>query len=46
LLSEECWEYISIGEAERDTDTQAPIIRKILRGEQTKTQSGWTFTKK
>jgi hypothetical protein len=46
LNTNECWEYISISEAERDTNTQAPIIRKILRGEQTKTRSGWTFYKK
>ena len=43
LLSEECWEYISIREAERDLKIQAPIIRKILRGLQPKTRCGWTF---
>ena len=43
LLSEECWEYISIREAERDLKIQAPIIRKILRGNQPKTRCGWTF---
>ncbi len=43
LLSEECWEYISIREAERDLKIQAPIIRKILKGNQPKTRCGWTF---
>jgi hypothetical protein len=42
----ECWEYISIGEAERDTKTQAPIIRKIMKGLQPKTKTGWIFYKK
>lgn len=43
LNTKECWEYISIREAERDLDIQAPIIRKILRGKQPKTRCGWTF---
>jgi hypothetical protein len=43
LNTEECWEYISIREAERDLKIQAPIIRKILRGLQPKTRCGWTF---
>ena len=41
--TEECWEYISIRECERDIKIQAPIIRKILRGEQLKTRCGWIF---
>jgi len=41
--TEECWEYISIREAERDLKIQAPIIRKILKGNQPKTRCGWTF---
>ena len=43
LNTEECWEYISIREAERDLNIQAPIIRKILKGLQPKTRCGWTF---
>lgn len=46
IITEECWEYISIREAERDTKVQAPIIRKILKGEQEKTKKGWKFYKK
>ncbi len=41
--TEECWEYISIRECERDLKIQAPIIRKILKGNQSKTRCGWTF---
>jgi hypothetical protein len=37
-------EYISIREAERDLQIQAPIIRKILKGLQPKTRCGWTFS--
>ena len=43
LLTEESWEYISISEAERDLKIQATIIRKILKGLQPKTKTGWTF---
>ena len=43
LITEESWEYISIREAERDLKIQAPIIRKILKGNQPKTRCGWTF---
>lgn len=43
LLNEKSWEYISIREAERDLNIQAPIIRKILKGLQPKTRCGWTF---
>ena len=46
LITGECWEYPSIGEAERDTNVQSAIITKILRGKQPKTRSGWTFYKK
>lgn len=43
LNTNECWEYISIRETERDLKIQAPIIRKILKGLQPKTRCGWTF---
>jgi hypothetical protein len=41
--TEKCWEYISIRECERDLKIQAPIIRKILKGNQPKTRCGWIF---
>lgn len=41
--TEECWEYISIRECERDLKIQAPIIRKIIKGNQPKTKCGWSF---
>jgi ABC-type cobalt transport system substrate-binding protein len=41
--TEECWEYISIRECERDLKIQAPNIRKILKGTQPKTRCGWIF---
>jgi hypothetical protein len=43
LITGESWEYISNHEAERDTKVPTCTIRKILRGEQPKTKSGWTF---
>ena len=43
LNTNESWQYISIREAERDLEIQAPVIRKILRGLQPKTRCGWTF---
>jgi len=43
LITEECWEYISIRECERDLKIQAPIIRKIIKGNQPKTRCGWIF---
>lgn len=42
-ITNQCWQYISIREAERDLKIQAPIIRKILKGLQPKTRCGWTF---
>jgi len=45
LITGECWEYISKHEAARDTDVPTCTIRKILKGEQTKTKTGWTFYK-
>lgn len=44
--TEECWEYISMHEAARDTDVPTCTIRKILRGDQPKTRTGWYFQKK
>ena len=46
LITGECWEYISKHEAERDTDVPTCTIRKILKGDQAKTKTGWTFYKK
>jgi len=46
LITGESWEYISKHEAARDTDVPTCTIRKILRGEQPKTKTGWTFTEK
>jgi hypothetical protein len=46
LITGECCEFPSIGQAERYTNIQSPIITKILRGKQPKTRSGWTFYKK
>jgi hypothetical protein len=46
LITGECWEYISKHEAARDTAVPTCTIRKILRGDQTKTKTGWTFTEK
>jgi hypothetical protein len=43
LITGECWEYISKHEAERDTNVTTCTIRKILRGLQPKTKTGWTF---
>jgi hypothetical protein len=46
LITGECWEYISKHEAERDTNVPTCTIRKILKGDQPKTKTGWTFYKK
>ncbi len=46
LITGESWEYISNHEAERDTGVPTCTIRKILRGEQSKTKTGWTFSEK
>ena len=46
LITGESWEYISKHEAARDTDVPTCTIRKILRGQQPKTKTGWTFTQK
>jgi hypothetical protein len=46
LITGECWEYISKHEAERDTGVPTCTIRKILRGDQPKTKTGWTFYEK
>ena len=43
LNTKEVCQYISIREAERVLKIQAPIIRKILKGNQPKTRCGWTF---
>ena len=46
LITGECWEYISKHEAERDTGVPTCTIRKILKGDQPKTKTGWTFYEK
>jgi len=46
LITGESWEYISKHEASRDTDVPTCTIRKILRGDQPKTKTGWTFYQK
>ena len=46
LITGECWEYISKHEASRDTDVPTCTIRKILKGDQPKTKTGWTFYEK
>lgn len=46
LITGESWEYISKHEAARDTNVPTCTIRKILKGQQPKTKTGWTFIKK
>jgi hypothetical protein len=46
LITGECWEYISKHEAERNTGVPTCTIRKILKGNQPKTKTGWTFYEK
>jgi len=46
LITGECWEYISKHEAARDTNVPTCTIRKILKGLQPKTKTGWTFYEK
>jgi hypothetical protein len=46
LITGECWEYISKHEASRDTDVPTCTIRKILKGVQPQTKTGWTFYEK
>lgn len=46
VITGESWEYISNHEASRDTDVPTCTIRKILRGQQPKTKTGWTFSEK
>lgn len=46
LITGESWEYISKHEAARDTNVPTCTIRKILKGQQPKTKTGWTFIEK
>lgn len=39
-------QFDSIGQAEKYTNVQSPIITKILRGLQAQTRNGWVFYKK